>query len=93
LPKIGWAEAPSSLAMGFYLTLWGLFTLFLFIGTLKLNGKLMFVFGSLTLLFFLLAIGDFTGIELIKKIAGYEGIICGLSAMYTSLSLVLEKIM
>lgn len=92
MPKIGWGTAPSSTAMAAYLFMWGLFTLCMFVGTLKLNKALQFVFGSLTLLFFLLALGDITGSVLIKTIAGYEGILCGLSAMYTSIALVLNEV-
>jgi len=92
MPKLGWATAPEVTAMGFYLLIWGLFTAVMFIGTLRLNGALQFVFGSLTVLFFLLAIGDFTGIALIKTIAGYEGIICGFSAIYTGLAQVLNEV-
>ncbi|RKY22897.1 MAG: hypothetical protein DRP62_07035 [Planctomycetota bacterium] len=92
-PKIGWGNAPQSGAMVAYLFLWGVFTFVMFIGTLKLkNPALQFVFGSLALLFFLLALGDHTGNATIKHIAGYEGIICGLSAMYTALSQVLREI-
>jgi len=43
-------------------------------------------------LFFLLALGDGTGSVVIKRIAGYEGIICGLSAVYTALAQVLNEI-
>jgi succinate-acetate transporter protein len=84
MPKMGWAEAASVTAMGFYLLMWGIFTGLMFIATLKLTRELQFVFGSLTILFFLLAIGDFTGIAWIKTVAGYEGIICGGSAVYTA---------
>jgi hypothetical protein len=92
MPKTGWGDAPTSSAMAAYLFMWGLFTLAMFIGTLKLNRALQFVFGSLALLFFLLALADLTGNALIKIIAGYEGIICGLSAMYTSIAQVLNEV-
>ncbi len=92
MPKFGWGEVASSTAMGYYLFMWGLFTAVMFIGTLKLNGILQFVFGSLTILFFLLAIGDWTGSALIKTIAGYEGIICGFSAIYAALAQVLNEV-
>ncbi|MCB0617219.1 MAG: acetate uptake transporter [Saprospiraceae bacterium] len=92
LPKMGWAEAPSSTAMGYYLFLWGLFTAAMFIGTLRLNGVLQFVFGSLTILFFLLAIGDWTGSALIKTVAGWEGVVCGASAIYCGLAQVLNEV-
>lgn len=92
MPKLGWAAAPSAVAMGTYLIMWGILTAFLFIGTLKLNRALQFVFASLTILFFLLAIGDFTGSATIKMIAGYEGIICGLSAIYAAMAQVLNEV-
>jgi succinate-acetate transporter protein len=92
MPKLGWAAAPSAVAMGTYLIMWGILTAFLFIGTLKLNKALQFVFASLTILFFLLAIGDFTGSATIKTIAGYEGIICGLSAIYAAMAQVLNEV-
>jgi len=91
-PKMNWGEAPGKDAMAAYLFIWGLFTLVMFFGTLKLNRALQFVFGSLTLLFFLLALGDATGNQAITRIAGYEGIICGLSAIYTGLAQVLNEV-
>ncbi len=92
LPKMGWGAAPEKSAMVAYLVMWGLFTAVLFVGTLKLNGALQFVFASLAVLFFLLALGDYTDNATIKLIAGYEGIICGLSAIYTALAQVLNEV-
>ncbi len=92
LPKAGIGSAPSADAMGCYLFVWGLLTAFLFIGTLKMNRVLQFIFGSLTLLFFLLATADFTGNAAIKTIAGYEGIICGAAAFYAALAQVLNEV-
>jgi succinate-acetate transporter protein len=91
-PKLGWGEAPSMVAMASYLIMWGLFTFFMFIGTLRINGALQFVFGSLTVLFFLLAIRDITGSAVIGTIAGIEGIICGASAIYTAIAQILNEI-
>ncbi len=92
LPAFGWGTVPEPAAMASYFALWGLFTLFMFFGTLKLNRMLQAVFLTLTILFFLLAAGEITGIALIKIIAGYEGIICGLSACYGSMALVLNEV-
>lgn len=92
MPKLGWVEKPSIDAMVAYLTVWGLFTLLLFFGTLRLSKALQFVFGSLVVLFALLAIGDATGNESISKLAGYEGIICGASAVYTGIAQVLNEV-
>ncbi len=79
-------QAADASSMGFYLLLWGLFTGFMFIGTFKHNRATQLVFGSLTLLFFLLAVGDFTGIHAIRTAAGIEGIFCGLCAVYASVA-------
>jgi hypothetical protein len=92
MPKMGLVAAPGKSAMAAYLIMWGIFTAGLFIGTLKLNRALQLVFASLTLLFFLLALGDFTDSSTIKYIAGYEGIICGLSAIYAALAQVLNEV-
>jgi hypothetical protein len=92
MPKMGLTAAPDNAAMVAYLLLWGLFTAILFIGTLRLNRALQFVFASLTVLFVLLAIGDFTGNATIKHIAGYEGIVCGLSAIYAAAAQVLNEV-
>ncbi len=84
--KWGWISASSEPAMVAYLILWGIFTLLLFFGTLKLNKALRFVFATLTILFFLLAIGDATKNPSITHFAGYEGIICGCSAIYAAIA-------
>jgi succinate-acetate transporter protein len=79
--------------MAAYLAMWGLFTAVMFIGTLRLNRALQVVFGSLTILFFLLAIGDFTGASAgFKHATGYEGIFCGFSAIYAGLAQVLNEV-
>lgn len=91
MPKMGWTTAPSEGAMIAYLIMWGLFTLFLFFGTLKLNRALQFVFASLTLLFFLLALGDYTGNAALKHFTGWEGVICGASAIYTGIAGVMNE--
>jgi uncharacterized protein len=86
-----WANKPAELAMVMYFICWGVFTLFLFIGTLNGDHASQTIFGSLTVLFFLLAARDFTGSALIGKIAGFEGIFCGTSAVYTALGEVLNE--
>ena len=58
MPKIGWIPAASEEAMVAYLVIWGVFTGCLFFGTLRISKALQFVFATLTVLFFLLAIGD-----------------------------------
>lgn len=92
LPRMGLGIQPSPKAfMGCYLAMWGLFTFFMFIGTLKANRALQVIFGTLVILFALLAIKDFTGNEKIGTIAGYEGIVCGFSAIYLAMAEVINE--
>ncbi len=92
MPAMGLVAEPALGAMVAYLIMWGIFTGVLFIGTLKLHRALQVVFASLTILFFLLALGDITGSAVIKTITGIEGVFCGLSAMYTGLGQVLNEV-
>ncbi|ANI90465.1 hypothetical protein A9P82_14925 [Arachidicoccus ginsenosidimutans] len=93
LPKIGWWDTSADAnTLGVYLFIWGLFTLIMFIATFKLNRALQFVFGTLVILFFLLGYAEFAGNGSVGKFAGYEGIVCGLSAIYTGLAQVLNEV-
>ncbi len=92
MPAMGWGNAPETPAMVAYLVMWGIFTGVMFIGTLKLNRALQVIFASLTILFFLLAIGDGTSSVVITRIAGIEGVFCGLSAIYAALAQVLNSV-
>lgn len=93
LPKAGLAPlATTAPALAAYLAVWGLFTAGLLIGTFRLSRALQFIFGTLTVLFFLLAIGDYTENAGLKKFAGYEGLVCGFAACYAGLAQVLNEL-
>jgi succinate-acetate transporter protein len=57
----------------------------------------MFVFATLTILFFMLAIGHWVSIDDpslgsdILQLAGLEGIVCGLSAIYLAMAEVINE--
>ena len=91
MPKLGWIPAASENAMIAYFIVWGVFTGCLFFGTLRLNRALQFVFASLTVLFFLLAAGDATGNASLKTFTGYEGIVCGIAAIYAGVGVLLNE--
>jgi uncharacterized protein len=94
MPKMDLGVNPpiKDLSLPLYLIMWGLFTLGLFKGTFRLNKALQWIFGTLTVLFFLLAIGDATGKEVITRIAGWEGILCGGLAIYAGMAQVLNEV-
>ena len=96
LPKMApGIDAPATqpaTAMALYLIVWGVFTLSLFLATLKMNRALQIVFGSLVVLFLFLAIGDATSSIVMKKLAGWVGIFCGCWAMYTGMAQVMNEV-
>lgn len=92
IPGLG-VTATNESSLATYLLMWGIFTAVMFLGTLKLARATQFVFGSLTLLFFLLAIGDFTEASpAFKHFTGWEGVVCGASAVYTGLAQVINEL-
>jgi succinate-acetate transporter protein len=94
---LGGISASTGTAMAAYFFMWGLFTFAMFFGTLKANRTLQFVFMSLAILFFILTAKELTsnatilGNFTVGTLAGYEGIICGLSAVYLGLAEVLNE--
>ena len=92
LPRFGLADASDHRAMAAYLFIWGLFTFVLFMGTFRTSRALMLVFFSLTILFCLLGFADATGNKDLTRIAGYEGIFCGLSAIYVGAAQILNEV-
>ena len=91
-PDTALAAAPSDTAMAWFFVAWGVFTGYMFIGTLKLNRALQAIFGLLTILFVLLAIRDFGGGEVWGTIAGWEGIATGLAAVYAASAQTLNEV-
>jgi succinate-acetate transporter protein len=91
LPKVFPSFATDESAMAAYFFMWGLFTFVMFFGTLKSSRALQFVFGSLWVLFFLLTAQALNGNATLLKITGFEGIICGLSAVYLGLAEVVNE--
>jgi succinate-acetate transporter protein len=93
LPKLDPTFKAGDPEMAAYLTMWGLFTLGLFVGTFRLSAALQVVFGTLVILFLMLAAGHAFHLgEGFEHSTGYEGILCGLSACYTGLAQVLNEV-
>ncbi len=82
--------------VGIFLLGWTIFTALMFLGTFKLNGALIAVFGALTLTFLALTIGWLAGVPTTGttsltwvNIGGWLGIVTALLAWYTALAGVL----
>jgi len=69
---------------------WGIFTAYATIASLKVNRAVTSIFVTLTILFFLLAIGEWN--DTVHKVAGYEGILCALIAWYTAAGVLINTL-
>jgi succinate-acetate transporter protein len=72
-----------------FLVGWGIFTTYMFVGTLRLSVALMVVFASLSVLFYLLAWGVHN--PDVHKAAGYEGLFVAGSALYASFAQIVNE--
>ncbi len=91
LPRFGLAEATPTAYMSWFLMIWAVFSIFMTIGTIKSSKVLTFGFVTLDILFILPAVRDWMGSTLIGHIAGWEGIVCGLAAIYLAMAEMLEE--
>lgn len=87
----GWIKVPHPSGIGFILLLWGVFTLYMWIPTFRLNRSLWVIFLLLWITFFVLAGGDL-GMGASWHVAGgYLGVATGLAALYLSFALVTNE--
>ncbi|MBL7234408.1 acetate uptake transporter [Komagataeibacter oboediens] len=89
LPQWGLMPASSPALLGGYLWLWALFTAIMAVGSLVASRMHQVVFFSLTLLFVLLGSAAVLNRPMLDVIAGYEGLLCGFSAIYLAASEIL----
>jgi succinate-acetate transporter protein len=68
--------------------MWGIFTGYMTIGTFRMTYMHLFVFSSLTVLFFLLAAHFFGSLSAL--VPGIEGIFCGAAAVYGSAAIIVN---
>ena len=90
--KLGWGIAPDTNSIAIFYFVWGLFTVGIFIGTLKLSRIVQAFFLTLAVLFFLLTAWVLTGNTALALIAGWEGVLCGAIGVYIGLSEVLNDL-
>lgn len=92
LPALGAMPAPSGGAINAFLIMWCIFTVILFIATLKLPKLLQLIFGTLIVLFVILIAGGLTGNASLNTVAGYEGLVVGSLSLYGSAAFLLNEI-
>ena len=83
-------KVPTSF-VGWYLFLWGVFTFYMWIASLKAPRALQLVFLALWITFFLLAAGDWTGMAALHMAGGYGGLITAALAFYLSAAEVINE--
>jgi len=91
LLKTFFASTVSVEFVGWYLIVWGTFTLMMFIGTLTKPRALQAIFLSLTVTFYLLAAGDFTHNSAITHIGGNFGLLTALLAFYLAAAEIINE--
>jgi succinate-acetate transporter protein len=85
------ALIPNSTAFGYFLLGWTIFTVLMFLATLRTDGALIGVFGFLTLTFLFLTIGAFGGGSAFNTIGGILGIITAALAWYRAIAVTLAS--
>ncbi len=81
----------STTDVGWYLVAWTLYTAMLWVASLRIHGAMAFTFTTLLIGFILLDIGHF-GYPIMNKVAGYELIVCALSAWYMMFAIILNDV-
>jgi succinate-acetate transporter protein len=71
-------------AVGLYLIAWGIFTLYMFVASLRTTAAIATVFALLAATFFVLGIGDAGAHENVTKAGGWLGLATAAAAWYAS---------
>ena len=81
-------ESSAKTATGLFLLGWAIFTLYMFVASLRTNGALIAVFGLLFLTYLALVIGTLAGVAALATVGGILGILTALAAWYGSFAVV-----
>jgi succinate-acetate transporter protein len=77
--------------VGWYLFMWGVFTLYMWVATFPAARALQLVFLALWITFFLLAAGEWTGMSALHVAGGYGGLITAVMAFYLSAAEIINE--
>ena len=78
-------------AIGLFLIAWGIFTLYMFVASLRTTAAVALVFLLLTITFFLLGIGESGGHTGMVEIGGWAGLLTAAAAWYASFAAVVNS--
>jgi uncharacterized protein len=77
--------------VGWWLVMWGVFTLFMWIASLALNRAVQLVFLALWITFFLLGAADLFGAPTLHTLGGYTGLLTAVLAFYLAAAEVINE--
>ncbi len=77
--------------VGWWLVMWGVFTFYMWLGSLALNRVVQMVFLALWITFFLLGAADLFGIPVLHAAGGYMGLVTAALAFYLSAAEVINE--
>ena len=84
------AKVPADF-VGWWLVMWGVFTFYMWIGSLALNRALMLIFLALWITFFLLGFGDLLGMPQLHPLGGYMGLVTAVLAFYLAAAEIINE--
>jgi hypothetical protein len=77
--------------VGWWLVMWGVFTFYMWIGSLALNRALQSIFLALWITFFLLGAADLFAIPALHVLGGYMGLVTAALAFYLAAAEVINE--
>jgi succinate-acetate transporter protein len=86
-----WPKGETATGMAWLFFIWGIFTVYLLIGSLRTSRAMQITVLALTLVLFLLSASDALTMPDLKTLAGYIGLIAGAGAVYMAASYVLAE--
>jgi len=90
LPQIGGVIAADPVTIGVYLLIFGIFSLLLFINTLKSILTFKILMFLVTLLFLFLAVAYIIGSALFMTLGGIVGVLAGIVGIYISIGMIIN---
>ena len=86
----GLPPSSAGTATGLFLLAWTIFTAYMTVGALRVNGAVAAVFVVLVLTFLVLTIAEFAGAAGLVRIGGWLGIVTALLAWYASAAVIIN---
>lgn len=90
-PIVGIPKLHQESAIGAYLWMWGIFTTYMFVASLRTTGAIALVFALLAATFIILGIGNSGANTSTIKVGGYVGIATAIAAWYASFAAVINS--